>query len=141
MPCDDLAKIEPLIVQEEQQGKKLSVTFRCPETGVEACGVATVEPLTSVQAAAERSARKHGWAGLRRAVTKTIASSLGSGTAGKIARDVAGSALGSKGRGQEFTREEIRAAVVQAFAAVESRFRWDAASGEWRGEVSEEAPV
>ena len=131
------ASIEPLIASQEQKGSQVTVQFRCPESGVEACGRGRLKKSASVASTAERSAKKNLWGGLQRSVTKTVGSVFGSGAVGRFARDVVGGAMTSAGPSSAFSAEELQAAVLDAFETVRARFSWDESRGCWIGVVPE----
>ena len=140
MPNVEYANIEPLIAEQEQKGSCVSVKFRCPETGVEADASGSVRRSSTVKSTTERSVKKNIWGSLRRAVTSTISSTLGSGTAGRIARDVANKTIGDQAKNAEYTKEEVRAAIVSAFESVQSKFEWNVKEERWQGAQSADTP-
>ncbi len=125
--------IEPLIAKQEQNGSRIAVTFRCPENGVEAEATAAVRRSKEVKATIERSVKKNVWNSLRRTAASTISSTLGSGMVGRIAKDAARATIGEQAKKNEFSQDEIRAAVVAAFDTVQAKFQWDAANEQWVG--------
>jgi len=125
--------IQPLIVSEEASGSTVAVVFKCPSTGVEATASGSVKKSDSLKAEAGRSVKKNMWSSLRRAVTRAITDAMGSGAAGRTARDVANKAMADKQKGSTYSKDEIRAAVVGAFQSVQTKFRWDAANSQWVG--------
>ena len=133
MSIADYTNIERLIANQEQNGSRVVVTFRCPENGVEAEATGTVRCSKEVKATIERSVKKNVWSSLRRTAASTIASTLGNGVAGRIAKDAAKTALGNQAKKTEFSKEEIRAAVVDAFNKVQAKFQWEATNEQWIG--------
>ncbi len=127
------AAIQPLVASEQVQGSSVAVQFRCPTTGVEASSTGTVRRLNSVKSEAARSVKKNLWSGLRRSVTRAVADALGSGTAGRIARDLTGAGLKQAEQKTAFSKEEVQEGVVAAFQAVQGSFRWNDAQNTWAG--------
>lgn len=132
--------IKPLIHNEEQKGGAVEVVFRCPETGVEATGSAAIKAGKGMKSTAVRSAKKSLWYSLRRAVSSSLYSMLGSGTAGRVARDVARQGMSNAEQGAKFSGDDVKAAVVAAFEKVRTRFRWDGANDRWIGAPSADTP-
>ena len=125
--------IEPLIVSQEPNGSTISVTFRCPESGLEVMGRGRLQKSQDLQSVAERSAKKNLWGGLRRSVTRAVSSTMGNGMVGKFARDVAGGALSSVGPSSAHSAAEIQAGILEAFETVRAKFRWDVVDARWVG--------
>lgn len=131
--------IESLVAANETKGNTVNVTFRCPTTGVEATSSASIERATGVAADATRSAKKNMWSSLRRSVMGAIGDAFGSGAAGRVARDAASSSIKNAQSGTEHGKAETEAAIVKAFEAVQTSFRFDAEANAWRGlEAAEE---
>lgn len=142
--------IEPLIASKEVSGTSLSVLFKCPESGEEVKSSASIRRSTSIKAETARSVKKNMWSSLRRSVTRAVSDALGNGTAGRIARDVANKTMQTTQQKTAFSKEETRAATVDAFKAVQGKFRWDAGANQWKAvkqaanrfeEQLEKAPV
>ncbi|MHC5019831.1 MAG: hypothetical protein ACYTGX_06905, partial [Planctomycetota bacterium] len=72
MPDPTYDDIAPLIAEENQNGSTMHVTFRCPDTGIEAKATASVKQLKTVKSTAARSLKRSLWYQLRRAVTSAI---------------------------------------------------------------------
>lgn len=123
--------IEPLIASKEASGSSLSVLFRCPESGAEVSSSASMKRLATVKSDAARSVKKNMWSSLRRSVTRAVSDALGSGAAGRIARDMTNSTLKAGEQKTAFSKEEQQAAALEAFKAVQASFRWDAGKETW----------
>lgn len=117
-------QIESLIADQEVQGTSVQVTFRCPETSVEVAANASIKKSATITADASRKVKKGLWNSLRRSVASAITDALGSGTAGRVARDVAGSAMSQQANKTAFSKTEIQDAIVTAFQSVQSKFEW-----------------
>ncbi|MEM8710774.1 MAG: hypothetical protein AAGG01_07460 [Planctomycetota bacterium] len=133
MTTPTFAAIQPLVASQEVRGSSVSVTFRCPETDVEVQSNASIKRSDSVKAQAARSVKKNMWSSLRRSVTRAVADALGNGAAGRIARDVANTSMRQGEQKTAFSKEETQNAVVEAFTAVQSSFKWNASSESWTG--------
>lgn len=125
--------IEPLIADQQVAGTSVNITFRCPETSVEATASASVKKDAGIAADAGRKVKKGLWNSLRRSVTSAITDALGRGTAGRVARDVASSAMAQQANKTAFSKAEIQAAAVSAFGSVRGKFQWDAKASKWIG--------
>ena len=125
------ASIESLIDTKEVTGSSLAVTFRCPESGEEVSSSASLRRLDTMKSTAARSAKKNMWSSLRRSVTRAVTDALGSGAAGRIARDVANTGMRQGEKKMAFGKEEVQAGVVEAFKAVQASFQWDGANDRW----------
>lgn len=125
------ASVEPLIETKEITGSSLAVTFRCPESGEEASSSASLRRLDTMKSTAARSAKKSLWSSLRRSVTRAVTDALGSGAAGRIARDIAKTGMREGEKKMAFGKEEIQAGVVEAFKAVQASFQWDGSNERW----------
>lgn len=132
------SNIESLIADQEVRGRNVHVTFRCATTGVESTANAPIKRGAGLKSTAEHSVKKGLWSSLRRAVSSTISDTLGSGVAGRIARDVANKSMTQKQKSAAHTTDELRDAAVSAFASIQSKFRWDEGAGTW---VGVEAPA
>lgn len=127
------ANIENLIGDQQVTGSTLNVTFRCPQTNVEVAATATLKKGTTISEDATRKVKKGLWSSLRRSVGRAITDALGSGTAGRVVRDVASSAIGQQEGKNAFSKTETQAGMVAAFETVQNRFRWDGENNCWVG--------
>ncbi len=130
--------ITPLIAEETQQGSKVIVIFRCETSGISANAEAPITKIKSAKSTAERSVKRNLWYALRRAVTSAIHSAVGSGMAGRVARDVANTSIQGATSKASHTKDEVRAAVVVAFAKVITSFKWDGDA--WVGSAGADTP-
>lgn len=124
MSRTDYSAIEPLVADQQVDGSRVSVTFRCPQTEIEVPATGSIKKDTGIAADATRKTKKGLWNSLRRSVSRAITDALGSGTAGRVARDVANSAMSQKASQTSFSKGEIQSAVVSAFESVQSKFQW-----------------
>lgn len=125
--------VEALIVSKELRAGSLQVTFRCPQSGVEASAKAKIQKQNDVQSTVERSVKGNLWKSLRTQVSSAISGKLGSGVAGRIAKDVTNKAIADKQKAAKHSSAELEEAVVSAFEAVRAQFRWDEARVAWVG--------
>ncbi len=125
--------IEPLVASKEVLRSSVSVTFRCPETDTEVPSTGTLKRMDSVKSTAARSVKKNLWSSLRRSVTKAVSDALGSGAAGRIARDVTNTTMRQGEQKTAFSKEEVQNGIVEAFKAVQASFKWNASNETWVG--------
>jgi len=118
--------IRPLIASAQQEGRHMRVTFRCPVSGTTTEASAHIPDDDSIAGMAKQSAKRSLMWSLKRAVAGAVRSALGYGIAGRAASDAAYGAMSGMGSQPSYTEEQKQAAVVQAFASVQSRFVWDA---------------
>lgn len=139
MPDADftLAALRPLIQEQKATGRRLVVRFACPVSGttVSARWQAPREDANSAMNTLKRRARRTLWWELRRQVMRMILGLLGRGAMGRVASQVAGSALHAHQRARSrpgartLSQEEIDQGTCEAFASVSSHFAW--IKGEW----------
>lgn len=123
--------IQPLVASQEVRGSSVAVTFQCPSSGTEVTSTGSLRRMDSLKATAARSAKKNMWSSLRRSVTRAVSDALGSGAAGRIARDTLNAGMKQGEQKTAFSKEEVQAGVVSAFDAVQASFKWDEGNGAW----------
>jgi len=130
-----VAAITPLVERQSLSGRTLSVTFRCPVTSERANARYTVPAGATVSTAVARTARSSFFWGLRSVITNTIRSLFGHGFVGRIAADVANTAMNEAARTQShsggLSEGEKEAALIEAFRTVQGSFVWDPNRGAW----------
>lgn len=131
MQTIDYATIQSLVTAQDIRGNKITVTFRCAETGIETEASGPLRRLDSFQSQATRTVKKNLWAGLRKRAARALADTLGNGTAGKIARDLSNTGMRQAEKNSAFSQEEIQAGIVAAFESIQANFEWNAAHNSW----------
>ena len=137
---DNLA---PLIQDLQVQGRSLSLRFVCPRSG-QAFPARHSLPASASNAVATRvqsTVSRTLMYSLRSALSSLVRSVFGHGIAGRVASDLAWSAMAEADRGRQqaarnLSASEQQQAILAAFEGVRSRFVWD---GEARAWVSAEA--
>lgn len=128
--------IQPLIVKTQPLGQLLHFTFRCPVTGKQ---VGSAAPPEQGRVSKIRDSAKRGlFSGVRRAISRAVYGALSGigGTAGYMARDMAGTALsgaipsGTSGE-PTYSEAEKNEAAVAAFRNVVEQFTWEDEKARW----------
>ncbi len=117
--------IAPLISQQNQDGRTLNVVFTCPVTQQTVESSASLREGSGLGATAKQSASRNILWKLSYSVRRLFGYSI----AGRVAGDVAQSAMSSAGDKARFGQAEKEAAAVDAFMRVSNEFAWEDASG------------
>ena len=134
MPQPTQENIAPLIADLQSSGRSVRVVFRCPVSGdqVNASHSVTGRPAASSQMM--NSAKRSMMYSLQSAVSTAIRDVFGYNMVGRVASDVARSAVRSATQNtssNSLSASEQRAAALEAFKKVSSRFVWDSNRGHW----------
>ena len=140
MTKPNFENIQPLIASQEVKGSSVEVQFHCADSGIDVPATGSISKAEGVKAEAGRSVKKNMWSSLRRAVTRAITDAVGSGAAGRVARDVATKSMSDGQKKSNFSKAETQDAVVTAFESVQSKFRWDAGDSKWVGLTAPATP-
>lgn len=130
MAAPTYESIQPNLRSAHQEGSTLRCTFHCPVSGEVVESQGTLRREKGLKDVAVDSVKRSAFYSLRHAVYRAVHGALGHGFLGRAAGEVASSMLGnmehsSRQQAPEFSEEEKRAAVVEAFERVASRFVWD----------------
>lgn len=118
--------IKPLIAHEAIEGRQVRVLFRCPVSGSEVPASAAVQG--GVGSRAKSAVKQTMMRNLRYGLSSFVRSLVGGGRMGSMASSAVSSASRNSGSAVSCTEDERRAAVLQAFKSVRSRFAWDQAT-------------
>lgn len=137
MTAPTLDSIRPLIQDLQVSGRSVRVRFVCPRSGQSVSASHTLQAAgpTALSRVSNTVGRSLLWS-LRSAVAQVIRRSLGYGIAGRVASDLAYSAMNqatrtSSQRSTTLSGRERDEATLQAFVSVQDQFVWDGASGGW----------
>lgn len=133
MPEVTYENIQPILVSAEQEGSSMRCTFKCPVSGETFESSAGIQRGRGLGDVARHSVKRSLFSRVRWGISRAVRSALGYGLAGRVAGDVAGAAVGGAmdKHGTSFSEDEKKAAVVQAFETIQSRFAWDGANNRW----------
>lgn len=133
MPEVTYENIQANLVSAEQQGSSMRCSFKCPVSGETFESSGGIQKGRGLGDVARHSVKRSLFSQIRWGVARAIRSALGYGLAGRVAADVAGTAVGNamNKHATSFSEDEKKAAVVQAFENIQSRFVWDAKNERW----------
>lgn len=116
--------VAPLVARTDVSGDRVQVVFQCPVSGDEIPASARI--TESQGNALKKEVKRTVWRNLRWSLSRMMYSMFGYGVGGAIGSAVADTA-GAMGEGGQYqpTQDELRAAIVDAFKGVGSRFAWD----------------
>ena len=134
MPQPTHDNIAPLIADLSSSGRSVRVVFRCPVSGdqVNASHAVSGKPAASSQLM--NTAKRSMMYSLQRTLSTTIRDVFGYNMVGRMASDVARSAVQTAAQGTSrntLSAAEQRDAALEAFKTVSSRFVWDNSRGHW----------
>lgn len=128
MPEITFETIHPLVEQEDVSGHSVTVIFRCPVSGQQIRGSASVVQERGVGREVKRSI----WRNMRYSLSSVVRSMFGYSVAGQIGSAVAYSAMsGAEGQGARPSEAQVKQAIVDAFKGVANQFAWDASGQRW----------
>jgi hypothetical protein len=132
MPEIRYDNVAPLVAQSSLSGRMLTVVFRCP---VQSTQVTARAPIQAQQQTAQKNqmsnmVQRTVMNELRWGLSRTLRSALGGGVAGRMASQVAYTAMDSAKRQQSQKASQPSAAdqqqaIVEAFHQVADQFVWD----------------
>ena len=137
MPTPTLDSIQPLVRDLAVRGRSVRLQFVCPQSGV-AVSAAFTAPARTADAwsrASSTVSRSLMWS-LRSTLSRTLRQTFGHGVAGRVAADLAHSAVSEASRQVSrpktgLSPAEQDDAVLAAFASVQQHFVYDEAAGSW----------
>jgi len=130
MPEPTYDNVSPLVVDQQATGNYLRVVFQCPVSGEQVTGSASA---TSTQGDLVKKEIKHSvWRNIRWSISSAVRSMFGYNAGGIIAGAVADVAL-TPGhvRDYQMTKDEVKAATLEAFRQVANKFAWDQTNARW----------
>lgn len=127
--------IAPLIVEARQMGRSMRFTFQCPVSGMKVQSTYTMPNAPSMGSQVAATVQRGVMYEIRRQIAYTIRQMFGYNMFGRIAGDVASTAVGNATRGHvggaKYSDEDQHAAAVEAFKIVARQFVWDPKSSRW----------
>lgn len=126
--------IQPLVQHVDVRGRTLSVRFACPVSGHTVDARHTVPRDNSMGRRVQEQVKRNLMWSLQSAVASAIRSTMGYNLAGRVASDVARSAMTGVRQNvssQNLTAGEQQQALVDAFATVQNQFMWDPTRSSW----------
>ncbi|MEZ4235616.1 MAG: hypothetical protein R3F59_05515 [Myxococcota bacterium] len=129
-PRFTLDAIRPLVAHQRPSGRHLVVTFRCPQSGQQVNATWTAPQRSAIAQQVAARARQTAWYEARRQVYSLLRTALGTGVVGRMATDVATTAMNSvgtptaSGAPASLTAEEQEVGLVEAFQNVSGQFAW-----------------
>lgn len=128
-PRYTVAAIRPLVAHARPTGRHLVVTFRCPRSGKQVQARWSAPASSGLAQQVSSRAKQTAWTEARRQVNSLLRSVLGSGAMGRLATDVANTAMSaatvSSGGPATLTAAEQETGLVEAFRTVDAQFAWD----------------
>ncbi len=133
MPEVTYENIQANLVSAEQDGSSMRCGFKCLVSGETFESTGGIQKGQGLGNVARHSVKRSLFSSVRWGIARSVRSALGYGLAGRVAGDVAGTAVGSamNKHATSFSEDEKKAAVVQAFENIQSRFAWDAKNNRW----------
>jgi tellurite resistance protein len=131
--------VSPLVAEARPSGRSVQVTFRCPVSGTTVSARANAAATAGLADKAGKVVKRSLLWSLRGAVSSLVRGIFGYGILGRLAGDLAYSAVSEVTRetgGHDLSESERRNAILAAFETVRNRFVWDRERGAW---VSTEA--
>jgi hypothetical protein len=131
--------VAPLVAEARASGRTVQVTFRCPRSGLEVPARASASATADFAGKAGKVVKRSLLWSLRGAVASLVRGIFGYGILGRLAGDLAYSAVAEVTRdsgSHDLSESERRTAILAAFATVRARFVWDRERSAW---VSAEA--
>jgi len=126
--------VQPIVDDLEIRARTLSVRFRCPVSGKTASARHTVPRDNSMGARVSDQMKRNLMWSLQSAVASAIRSTMGYNFAGRVASDMARSAMSGAQQSmssQALSAREQQQAVVDAFLTVANQFIWDPGRQTW----------
>ena len=126
--------VHPLIQHIDVRGRTVQVRFACPTSGETIDARHTVPRDNSVGGRVTGQVKRNLMWSLQSAVASAIRSTMGHNLAGRVASDVARSAmtgLHQQASGQTLSSREQNDGIVAAFLTVQARFVWDPQRQGW----------
>ncbi|MFT5679536.1 MAG: hypothetical protein ACI8RZ_000440 [Myxococcota bacterium] len=134
MPQPTHDNIAPLIADLQSSGRSVRVVFRCPVSGDQFNANHSVSGRPAASSQLMNTAKRSMMYSLQRAVSSTIRDVFGYNMVGRVASDVARSAVQSATQNTNrntLSDAEQRDATLEAFKKVSQKFVWDSNRGHW----------
>jgi len=134
MPEITQENVQPLIANVEAAGRRVAVQFRCPASGQVVPAQYNAGPKAQNRMA--QSAKRSMMYEVRRAVGPMLRSVFGHNVMGRMASQMADSAMRNASSGvsrgsQGLSAAEQKEAILEAFRTVSSQFVWDGSNARW----------
>jgi hypothetical protein len=126
--------VRPLVQNLNVSGRTLQVRFQCPVSGQTVDARHNVPRNNSMGARVSSQMKRNLMWSLQSAVASAIRSTMGYNFAGRVASDVARSAMSGVQQqvsSQTLSSREQADALVEAFRSVQNQFVWDAQRNTW----------
>lgn len=128
--------VAPLIVEARPSGRSMRFTFQCPVSGTRVQASHTFQHAPTFGSQASAIAERAVMYEVRRGISNTLRSMFGYNVVGRVAGDIASSAMGQATQGSQmgqatYSEADKQAAAVAAFTQVQSQFVWDPKNGRW----------
>ena len=126
--------VQPLVQSIDVRGRMIQVRFACPVSGQTVDARYNVPRDNSMGSRVSQQMKRNLMWSLQSAVASAIRSTMGHNIAGRMASDVARSAMTGvqqQVNSNTLSAREQSAALVEAFRSVQSQFVWDAQRATW----------
>lgn len=126
--------VQPLVQSIDVRGRTIQVRFACPVSGQTVDARYNVPRDNSMGSRVSQQMKRNLMWSLQSAVASAIRSTMGHNIAGRMASDVARSAMTGvqqQVNSNTLSAREQSAALVEAFRSVQSQFVWDAQRATW----------
>lgn len=126
--------VQPLVQSIDVRGRMIQVRFACPVSGQTVDARYNVPRDNSMGSRVSQQMKRNLMWSLQSAVASAIRSTMGHNIAGRMASDVARSAMTGVQQqvsSNTLSSREQSAALVEAFRSVQSQFVWDAQRATW----------
>ncbi len=126
--------VQPLIVDVQENGRSLQVTFQCPVTGAKVSSRATASRDNSLTGQIKKSTQRSVMYAVQRAIGQAIRDIFGySNPIGRIASDVTRRTMYSASSKvtNGLSQSEREQTIVKAFESVQRQFTWDPKHNRW----------
>ncbi len=134
MSTPSYPNVLPLAQDPRYSGRGVTVTFRCPVSGESVPARHTMPPNTAMTSRIGSTVQRSLMWSVRSAIASTLRSVFGGGVVGRLAGDIAYSAMNEVTReqtGNNLSNDEKQQALVEAFQSVRGRFVWNPNHSTW----------
>ena len=128
--------IQPLIVDVQENGRSLQVTFQCPLSGTKVSSRASASRDNSLSGQVKKSTQRSLLYAVQRAIGEVIRDVFGySNPIGRVASDVTRRTMysASSQMMNGLSQSEREQTIVKAFESVQRKFTWDPNQNRWIG--------
>lgn len=129
-----LQNVQPLVNHIDVRGRTVTVRFACPVSGESVDARHNIPRDNSAGSRVSNQVKRNLMWSLQSAVASAIRSTMGHNIAGRVASDVARSAMSGmhqQASGQTLSISEQNDGIVAAFLSVQARFVWDPQRQGW----------